>query len=156
MVVARDGAVLAQLGTPDMKGRSLRLAWPGASSRARRASTSRSSPRSLRGADRARFPGLFLSWDALRAAPGSTAVLNAANEIAVESFLDGRLRFDAIHRVNARDAGARAAVADEARSIDGAARARRARARRGPRHVAQAGRAPVMQESSGSSSRSGS
>jgi len=36
----------------------------------------------------------------LRAAPGTTAVLNAANEIAVEAFLDGRLRFDRIHCVN--------------------------------------------------------
>jgi 1-deoxy-D-xylulose-5-phosphate reductoisomerase len=36
----------------------------------------------------------------LRAAPGTTAVLNAANEIAVEAFLARRLRFDRIHAVN--------------------------------------------------------
>jgi len=31
---------------------------------------------------------------------GSTAVLNAANEVAVQAFLDGQIRFDQIHRVN--------------------------------------------------------
>ena len=35
-----------------------------------------------------------------RAAPGTTAVLNAANEVAVAAFLDGRIRFDQIHAVN--------------------------------------------------------
>ena len=49
---------------------------------------------------RALFPGLGLAWQALRAAPGTTAVLNAANEVAVEAFLDRRLRFDRIHAVN--------------------------------------------------------
>jgi 1-deoxy-D-xylulose-5-phosphate reductoisomerase len=48
----------------------------------------------------ARFPGLRLAWDALGGAPGSTAVLNAANEIAVAAFLDTRIRFDQIHVVN--------------------------------------------------------
>jgi 1-deoxy-D-xylulose-5-phosphate reductoisomerase len=103
MVVARDGAVLAQLGTPDMKGPiSFGLSWP-----ARMASGCDSldftklAALTFEEADERRFPGLHLSWAALRAAPGSTAVLNAANEIAVEAFLDGRLRFDAIHQVNA-------------------------------------------------------
>ena len=52
------------------------------------------------GDHRQRFPGLLLAWDALRAAPGTTAVLNAANEEAVAAFLDRRLRFDQIHQVN--------------------------------------------------------
>ena len=38
--------------------------------------------------------------DSLRAAPGTTAVLNAANEVAVAAFLDRRIRFDQIHAVN--------------------------------------------------------
>ena len=38
------------------------------------------------------FPGLALAWDALRAAPGTTAVLNAANEVAVAAFLERRAR----------------------------------------------------------------
>jgi 1-deoxy-D-xylulose-5-phosphate reductoisomerase len=49
---------------------------------------------------RERFPGLYLAWEALRSAPGTTTVLNAANEVAVEAFLDRRLRFDRIHAVN--------------------------------------------------------
>jgi 1-deoxy-D-xylulose-5-phosphate reductoisomerase len=104
MVVARDGAVLAQLGTPDMKGPiAFGLSWP-----ARMASGCDAldfttlAALTFEEADATRFPGLHLSWAALRAAPGSPAVLNAANEVAVEAFLDGRLRFDAIHRVNAQ------------------------------------------------------
>ena len=50
--------------------------------------------------DEARFPGLPLAWQVLDAPAGSTAVLNAANEVAVAAFLDKRLRFDDIHRVN--------------------------------------------------------
>ena len=49
---------------------------------------------------RRRFPGLKLSWDALRAPSGTTAVLNAANEVAVSSFLERHIRFDQIHQVN--------------------------------------------------------
>jgi 1-deoxy-D-xylulose-5-phosphate reductoisomerase len=49
---------------------------------------------------RERFPGLQLAWDCLAAAPGTTAVLNAANELAVAAFLDRRIRFDQIHSVN--------------------------------------------------------
>ena len=130
MVVARDGAVLAQLGTPDMKG-PIASAWRGrrAWRRAATRSTSRSWPRSRsRRPTPRRFPGLHLSWAALRAAPGSTAVLNAANEIAVEAFLDGRLGFDGIHRVNAQALERVLPAASDARSIDGADRARRARA----------------------------
>ena len=48
----------------------------------------------------ARFPGLALAWDVLRAPAGTTAVLNAANEVAVQAFLDERIRFDQIHAVN--------------------------------------------------------
>jgi 1-deoxy-D-xylulose-5-phosphate reductoisomerase len=47
-----------------------------------------------------RFPGLQLAWDALRAPAGTTAVLNAANEVAVAAFLERRIRFDQIHAVN--------------------------------------------------------
>jgi 1-deoxy-D-xylulose-5-phosphate reductoisomerase len=47
-----------------------------------------------------RFPGLALAWQVLTAPPGTTAVLNAANEVAVAGFLDGKIRFDAIHKVN--------------------------------------------------------
>jgi 1-deoxy-D-xylulose-5-phosphate reductoisomerase len=42
------------------------------------------------------FPGLRLAYRALRAGGGLPVVLNAANEVAVEAFLGGRLRFTAI------------------------------------------------------------
>jgi 1-deoxy-D-xylulose-5-phosphate reductoisomerase len=47
-----------------------------------------------------RYPGLKLAWQALRAPSGATAVLNAANEVAVEAFLKRQIRFDQIHQVN--------------------------------------------------------
>ena len=60
----------------------------------------RRNPRAFEQADAHRFPGLHLSWQALNAPEGTTAVLNAANEVAVEAFLAERLRFDHIHAVN--------------------------------------------------------
>jgi hypothetical protein len=47
-----------------------------------------------------RYPGLALAWDALAAPAGTTAVLNASNEVAVEFFLQQKIRFDQIHEVN--------------------------------------------------------
>jgi 1-deoxy-D-xylulose-5-phosphate reductoisomerase len=52
------------------------------------------------GDHRLRFPGLQLAWEVLEAVPGTPAVLNAANEVAVAAFLDRRIRFDQIHDVN--------------------------------------------------------
>ncbi|MES2958296.1 MAG: 1-deoxy-D-xylulose-5-phosphate reductoisomerase [Pseudomonadota bacterium] len=103
MVVCRDHSVLAQLGTPDMR---VPIAY-GLSFPARIASGAATldfetlKDLSFEPADRTRFPGLYLAWDALRAAEGSTAVLNAANEEAVAAFLAGTIRFTDIHRVNA-------------------------------------------------------
>jgi 1-deoxy-D-xylulose-5-phosphate reductoisomerase len=103
MVVCRDNSVLAQLGTPDMRVPiAYGLSWPERiESGASALDFTTLSALSFEPADRARFPGLFLAWDALAAAPGSTAVLNAANEEAVAAFLDGALRFTQIHQVNA-------------------------------------------------------
>ena len=47
------------------------------------------------------YPALGLAYDALRGPPGTSAVLNAANEEAVAAFLSGTIRFDRIHKVNA-------------------------------------------------------
>jgi 1-deoxy-D-xylulose-5-phosphate reductoisomerase len=102
MVVCRDHSVLAQLGTPDMRVPiAYGLAFPERiASGADLLDFSTLCDLSFEPADRARFPGLFLAWDALAAAPGSTTVLNAANEEAVAAFLDGRVRFTDIHAVN--------------------------------------------------------
>src|SRR6202007_970880 len=49
--------------------------------------------------DFARFPGLRLAYDALRAGGGATTVFNAANEIAVAAFIAGKIKFGAIARL---------------------------------------------------------
>jgi 1-deoxy-D-xylulose-5-phosphate reductoisomerase len=120
MVVTRDLAVLAQLGTPDMKGPiAFGMSWPARmTSGCAALDFTKMAALTFEEADERRFPGLHLSWAALRAAPGSTAVLNAANEIAVEAFLDGRLRFDGIHRVNAQALERVLPAASDARSIE--------------------------------------
>jgi 1-deoxy-D-xylulose-5-phosphate reductoisomerase len=104
MVVCRDGSVLAQLGTPDMKVPiAYGLAFPERiESGASRLDFMQLKTLSFEEADRRRYPGLHLAWDALRAPAGTTAVLNAANEEAVAAFLAGAIRFTAIHDVNAR------------------------------------------------------
>ena len=106
MVQYRDHSVVAQLGTPDMRVPiAYGLSWPermasGAqaldfaslSDMSFEAITTRGHPE--------RFPGLKLAWEALEAPSGTTAVLNAANEVAVAAFLDKRIRFDQIYAVN--------------------------------------------------------
>lgn len=102
MVQFKDASILAQLGTPDMRVPiACGLAWPERiASGASRLDFSTLSALAFEEADAIRFPGLHLSWQALKAAEGTTAVLNAANEVAVGAFLSGRLRFDHIHAVN--------------------------------------------------------
>ena len=104
MVICRDGSVLAQMGTPDMRVPiAYGLSFPERiESGAGRLDFETLSALTFEPASRERFPGLFLAWDALRAPEGSCAVLNAANEVAVAAFLDGRIRFPQIHAVNAR------------------------------------------------------
>ncbi|MDD2925526.1 1-deoxy-D-xylulose-5-phosphate reductoisomerase [Rhodoferax sp.] len=106
MVQYRDHSVIAQLGTPDMKVPiAYGLSWPdrvtsGATALDFRAMADMTFESLDSHGHRERFPGLALAWSVLEAAPGSTAVLNAANEMAVAAFLDGQIRFDQIHAVN--------------------------------------------------------
>ncbi|MFP5475160.1 MAG: 1-deoxy-D-xylulose-5-phosphate reductoisomerase [Gammaproteobacteria bacterium] len=102
MVEFIDGSVLAQLGTPDMRVPiACGLAWPErVESGSQRLDFRQLASLTFEEADERRFPGLKLAWQVLEAAPGTPAVLNAANEVAVAAFLDGRLRFDRIHAVN--------------------------------------------------------
>jgi len=142
MVVARDGAVLAQLGTPDMKGPiAFGMAWPARmTSGCDALDFTKMAALTFEEADERRFPGLHLSWAALRAAPGSTTVLNAANEVAVAAFLDGKLRFDGIHRVNSQALEEVLPAAGDAQSIT-ALLALDARARDAARaHVSRLGK----------------
>ena len=102
MVQFKDASILAQLGTPDMRVPiAVGLAWPERfESGASRLDFATLTALAFEDADVVRFPGLHLSWQALKAVEGTTAVLNAANEVAVGAFLQGRLRFDHIHAVN--------------------------------------------------------
>ena len=102
MVQFNDASILAQLGTPDMRVPiACGLAWPERiESGAARLDFSQLAALTFEDADARRFPGLHLSWQALRAAEGTTTVLNAANEMAVDAFLHRRLSFDRIHAVN--------------------------------------------------------
>ncbi len=106
MVQYTDTSVVAQLGTPDMRVPiAYGLAWP-----ERVASGAAALDFHALGAmtfeaiddhgHPERFPGLRLAWEALEAPAGTTAVLNAANEVAVASFLERRIRFDQIHALN--------------------------------------------------------
>jgi len=106
MVQYRDHSVVAQLGTPDMKVPiAYGLSWPdriasGASALDFTSMADMTFEALHSHGHAERFPGLRLAWSVLEAPAGSTAVLNAANEVAVASFLDGHIRFDQIHVVN--------------------------------------------------------
>lgn len=102
MVQFCDASVIAQLGTPDMRVPiACGLAWPERiESGAGRLDFRQMASLTFEAPDDLRFPGLRLAWEVLAAVPGTPAVLNAANEVAVEAFLAGRLSFDRIHSVN--------------------------------------------------------
>jgi 1-deoxy-D-xylulose-5-phosphate reductoisomerase len=130
MVVCRDASVLAQLGTPDMRGPiAYGLAFPERiACGAAPLDFASLGALSFEPADRRRFPGLFLAYDALQGPDGSSAVLNAANEVAVAAFLDGTIRFPQIHTLNARTVEALAsdigpiASLEDLMALDGRAR----------------------------------
>jgi 1-deoxy-D-xylulose-5-phosphate reductoisomerase len=90
-----DGSMLAQMGTPDMRiPIAYTLAYP---QRLETPSARLDLPAlktlSFEAPDTVRFPALNLAWQALRAGGAAPAVLNAANEIAVQAFLDRRIGF---------------------------------------------------------------
>jgi 1-deoxy-D-xylulose-5-phosphate reductoisomerase len=106
MVQYRDHSVVAQLGTPDMRVPiAYGLSWPeriesGAAALDFHALAAVTFEAMDEPEHVLRFPGLRLAWETLRGAPGSCAILNAANEVAVEAFLNKRIRFDQIHELN--------------------------------------------------------
>jgi len=106
MVQYKDNSVVAQLGTPDMKVPiAYGLSWPDRMVSGAQALNFKSMAdmtfEALDSNDHEqRFPGMKLAWSVLNAPSGSTAVLNAANEVAVAAFLEKKIRFDQIHNVN--------------------------------------------------------
>ncbi|MCC6134153.1 MAG: 1-deoxy-D-xylulose-5-phosphate reductoisomerase [Candidatus Contendobacter sp.] len=101
MVEYMDGSVLAQLGHPDMRTPIAHaLAWPQRlASGATFLDFTQLSKLEFQAPDFGRFPGLQLAFAALETGGTAPAILNAANEIAVQAFLERRVRFTAIPAV---------------------------------------------------------
>lgn len=101
LVEYSDGSVLAQLGNPDMRTPiAYAMAWPGRiESGVKKLSLFDISQLNFEKPDPARFPCLGLAREALDAGGTATAILNAANEVAVGEFLEGRIRFTGIAEV---------------------------------------------------------
>ncbi len=102
MVQFRDGALLAQLGAPDMRvpisyaifwqeGRRTE-SWP-------RLDLTKMSQLTFEQPDMVTFPALSLAYDCGRTGGTLPAVMNAANEVAATSFLQGKIRFSSIYRI---------------------------------------------------------
>jgi 1-deoxy-D-xylulose-5-phosphate reductoisomerase len=98
MVEYVDGSVLAQLGNPDMRTAIAHaLAWPErVESGVPSLDLAACAPLQFEQPDLATFRCLALAFQALRAGGDAPAILNAANEVAVEAFLAGALPFLAI------------------------------------------------------------
>lgn len=102
LVAYSDGSVLAQLASPDMRiPISYALAFP------ERITNGAASLDLLKigrldflAVDEQRYPCLNLAYQALRIGGTATTILNAANEIAVQAFLDGKIRFTDIAKLN--------------------------------------------------------
>jgi len=134
LVAYVDGSVLAQLGTPDMRTPiACALAWPDRiPTPSRRLDLAALGSLTFAAPDPARFPALTLAREALVAGGSAPTVLNAANEVAVAAFLEGRIGFldiaATVERVLAAIPVTRLASLDDVRAADAAARAAAARA----------------------------
>ena len=95
MVQYADGCILAQMGAPDMRTPiAYSLGWPERlDGFAKRVDFAALGSVTFEAPDMQRFPQLGYAYEALRMGGAASIVLNAANEIAVEAFLDRRIRF---------------------------------------------------------------
>jgi hypothetical protein len=169
MVSYVDGSVLAQLGNPDMRTPIAHaLAYPERiASGVAQLDLTQIATLQFERPDFKRFPCLALAFDALRAGGTAPALLNAANEVAVQAFLDLKIGFrqidrviahvmealphgaaDSIEAVMAQDAAARAAAETHIATVAGWPNelpANRTGVRRLPRlpgHLSRAGALP--------------
>ena len=111
LVEMEDGSWLAQLGVPDMRGPiAVALAWPerlplldagGPLADLAQLDLAATGRLDFEAPDPVRFPCLGLAYAALAADEAAPAALNAANEVAVAAFLDGRITFPEIAATNA-------------------------------------------------------
>ena len=98
MVSYLDGSILAQLGNPDMRTPiAYGLAYPKRiESGVQQLDIALIATLSFERPDLKRFPCLEIAYDALRAGDTAPAIMNAANEVAVQAFLDNQIKFLAI------------------------------------------------------------
>jgi 1-deoxy-D-xylulose-5-phosphate reductoisomerase len=128
MVCYHDGSVMAQLGSPDMRiPIAHTLAWPDRiATQSPRLDLAAVSRLDFEAPDLVRFPALRLARDALRAGGGIPTILNAANEVAVEAFLQRGIGFldivDTVERVLETLGVQPAATLDQVIALDEEAR----------------------------------
>ncbi|MGH7794401.1 MAG: 1-deoxy-D-xylulose-5-phosphate reductoisomerase [Candidatus Binatia bacterium] len=101
MVRYQDGAIIAQLGIPDMRiPIAYALSYPNRLKGSwRPLDLTQHSELNFLPVEKRRFPALSLAYDALGEGGTMPAVLNGANEVAVAAFLNGRIGFREIHRI---------------------------------------------------------
>jgi 1-deoxy-D-xylulose-5-phosphate reductoisomerase len=102
MVEYADGSVLAQLGSPDMRiPIAYTLAWPQRmATPAARLDLAKLGQLTFEAPDPVKFPALRFAREAMAKGGTASAALNAANEVAVQAFLDKRIGFLGIERIN--------------------------------------------------------
>jgi len=132
LVECRDGAVLAHLGSPDMRlPIAYALGWPDRlPTPVARLELAKLGQLTFEEPDEVRFPALAIARAALERGGGACAVLNAANEVAVAAFLDGRIGFldipavvtDTLERAERNTVLAAPASLEEATELDFSAR----------------------------------
>jgi 1-deoxy-D-xylulose-5-phosphate reductoisomerase len=121
LVSYADGSTLAHLSAPDMRTPIAHaLAWPRRiASPSRRLDLAAVGQLTFEAADHQRFRCLAIALDCLRMGGLAPTVLNAANEIAVQAFLEDRIGFLDIPRVVEETLGAAAEPNADAASLDG-------------------------------------
>lgn len=104
MVQYSDGSTLAQMGQPDMRTPIAHcLAWPERiDAGVKRLDFFDVASMTFEAPDEERFPCIRLAKQAFNAGKTASAVLNAANEVAVDAFLSGQISFTAIANINER------------------------------------------------------
>jgi len=118
MVQYQDGSILAQMGNPDMRTPIAHaLAYPERiDAGVKPLNFSDICDFSFTKPDFSRYPNLKLAIAACDAGQGATTTVNAANEIAVNAFLQGQIRFTDIYKVNAQTLDA--AQFSDAKTLD--------------------------------------
>jgi 1-deoxy-D-xylulose-5-phosphate reductoisomerase len=101
MVRYQDGSIIAQLGVPDMRiPIAYALAYPHRLNGGwKPLELTEHGELNFLSVDKKRYPALALAYQALEEGGSMAAVLNAANEVAVEAFLARRIGFRDIHRI---------------------------------------------------------